>query len=193
MGAYAPDEAQARTRALIAEGKTPRQIAPIVGVSWRTIYNWLDKWMHDDSLEQADRNQLIREYRISEKADNQIEATVDSMAESPPDPKYLIALNAISGTMRDKQFKRKELALKERDISRDMAQILAAIQDYAQSISPGSQRLLANPAAPESEPSHDLGSASYQTPEIKPTLQTTSATSQDAVDPGHQTKLSNEP
>lgn len=108
MGAYVSDDIKAQARALIAQGKTPRQIAPQLGVTWRTIYTWLDKWSHDDSLEEQDRNQLVREYRIIEKTHRAIEDAVDQIAEAGTGAKHLIALNAIAGTLTDKILRRKQ-------------------------------------------------------------------------------------
>lgn len=110
MGAMIPDHIKAQALALLATGLTPRQIAPELGVTWRCIYQWRQQALHDPSLEQEDKNQLIREYRIAELADNNIADALEYIAEQGPalGIKHLIAQNAIAGTMRDKIMKRKD-------------------------------------------------------------------------------------
>jgi hypothetical protein len=107
----APDHVKARALALLAMGHTPRQISALVPVEWRTIYEWKNAALaHDSSLEEEDRRQLVREYRIADMADAVIIDSLDYLQEQGPQlsHKYLIALNAVANTARDKSYRRNQ-------------------------------------------------------------------------------------
>ena len=129
MGAYVSDDVRARALAMLTAGKTRHQVAAAVGVSHVTVWRWLEAARNDPQLEEWERWQFNREYRIIEHAERITEQALHMIEADGTGPKHLIALNAISGTLRDKQFKRKELALKERDTTHVMLELLQAIKD----------------------------------------------------------------
>lgn len=110
MGAFASDEHHARALALLAEGRTPRQISALTGTPWRTIYDWKNQALHDPALEEEDKRQLVREYRIADMADAVIIDSLDYLQEQGPvlSHKHLIALNAVANTARDKSYRRNQ-------------------------------------------------------------------------------------
>ncbi len=150
MGAYVSDDIKARALALVTQGQSRHQVARAVGVHHVTVWRWLEEARNDPQLEEWERWQFNREYRIIEHAERITEQALTTIEEEGTGPKHLIALNAISGTLRDKQFKRKELALKERDQSQLMSELLLAIRDEA-------SRLAASHVATQEQ--HDVTSA----------------------------------
>ena len=128
MGSYAPDEVVAQVRALALTGYRAPTIAQRVNVPERTVYRWLTEWQ--ELATEQDKELLDQERRIALLSARLFEDKIESALKDPSQTR-LTEAGIAYGISRDKQFKRQELALKERDQSQLMGDLLEAIKHEA--------------------------------------------------------------
>ena len=128
MGSYAPDEVVAQVRALALEGYRPHSIAQRTGVPLTTTWRWLNEWK--ELASEQDKELFDQERRVALLSARLFEDKLEAALKDPSQTR-LTEAGVSYGIARDKQFKRKELALKERDQSQLMSDLLEAIRTEA--------------------------------------------------------------
>ena len=151
-----PPEVRERGIALLFEGYSLRQVHRILKGRYgsapevSTIWEWRNQSDVSEQLDRNERAMALRLDRLMERKLDKVENDIGSVR--------LQELAIPAGIYRDKQFKRKELALKERDQSQLMGDLLLAIRDEAaklsgrtQIVAQGTQPLTGTRLLPEAQ------------------------------------------
>lgn len=163
-----PSEVRERALQLLLEGYSLRQVsrilkgrygnAPEVG----TIWEWRNQSDVTEQLDKNERAMALRLDRLIERKLDKVENDIGSVR--------LQELAIPRGIYTDKQFKRADLALKERD-NRQFSELLQAIKDRADSLT---IEVKAKPVAgfvqeTQIEPSHETKLISEPQDEVQST------------------------
>ena len=109
MGHYHDEEIRAHALSMFRLGRGQTRIREELTVTFgdhapseRTLARWIADW-HQTAPEQLADDEV----RLAIRADRLIDMGFDQLEEDPKSiPRHLMSLNAIAGTMRDKQFRR---------------------------------------------------------------------------------------